>query len=399
MYTICMFVEDYIDVLLGFKDGKKFDIELSDSHVLLSIGKQSLNGVGLTDRQLVLVKRILNSYSQQLIDNGYTDLDFTNTKLPLREINRSRWIKISKEKIAVRFIFNKKLISVLEDLRLKGIGSDYNKQEKIHYYTYNEKTLYAIVNAFKDKHFDIEENIISTFEILENMTNNKKDYIPGIYNYKLKNLKQKAIDIMVSSIGEPSTENLALYKDRQDKYGLCYFDEEELNKSTFNLTSLTKKIVERKKNHVLIKPDNYTIDNVVESVLELHRFPILVLVNEAKALDTIVECQQRFKNIIPNEDVSVLFRKDNDKVGKQFNEYIRNNNLNNTLDNNTKIVYISNNKLPKPLLKSDWKASLVWSFESERTNAKIVDYLNEFDLVIHYDNNKSYMLRNLIETI
>ena len=51
-----------------------------------------------------------------------------------------------------------------------------------------------------------------------------------------------------------------------------------------------------------------------------------------------------------NESCSVLFRLDNDADGAEFNQYIKRNNLNNLVDNNTKIVYISNNKIPKPML-------------------------------------------------
>ena len=34
------------------------------------------------------------------------------------------------------------------------------------------------------------------------MKNNKDDYIPGVYNLKLKNLNNKAINHIISAIGE-----------------------------------------------------------------------------------------------------------------------------------------------------------------------------------------------------
>ena len=39
----------------------------------------------------------------------------------------------------------------------------------------------------------------------------------------------------------------------------------------------------------------------------------------------------------------------------QFNQYVKSQGLNNIVDKNTKIVYISNNKIPKPLMKSGFR--------------------------------------------
>lgn len=393
-----MYVEDYLDILLGFKESYEFKIDNSDHGLLLSISRQS-HRIGLTDRQLILLQSKLEKYIPQFKNYGYDNFDFTQTKLPLRELDRSRWIKIIDNKIAVRFVFNKKLLNVLENLRLQGIESDYNKDSKIHYYEYDERNLFEIVASFKDKKFIIDENITETYEKLLEMKENAQKYIPGIYNYKLKNLNQTAIDYMISAIGEPNLDNLALYKDRQHQFGLHHFDEHELNQSVFNLTTLSKKIINRNKRNILISPDNYTLDNICETLLELHRFPLLVLLREDTALDDIIECQKRFKNFIANEDVSVMFRKDNDKEGKIFNDYLKNTGINKPLDLNTKVVYITNTKLPKPLLQSEWKASAVLSFDCTRTGSRTVTYLNEFDLVMYYDNEASYMLRNTIEKV
>ena len=51
----------------------------------------------------------------------------------------------------------------------------------------------------------------------------------------------------------------------------------------------------------------------------------------------------RLQNVwIPEEDK---------KITDPFNQYITEQELNNSVDKSTKVVYINNNKLPKPLLK------------------------------------------------
>ena len=96
--------------------------------------------------------------------------------------------------------------------------------------------------------------------------------------------------------------------------------------------------------------------------------------------------------------MSVLFRTENN-IDKRFNEYIRDNGLNNPLDNTTKIVYINSNKFPKPLLKSNWKPNTVLCMGSYRLNEKVNDYINAFDLVIHYDDQITSFNRTKVQTL
>ena len=218
------------------------------------------------------------------------------------------------------------------------------------------------------------------------MNNNEEDHIPGIYSFKLKNLTDKAINFMVSSIGKPSKENLAIYNDRKEQLGLYHFEQEELENSLNALTVLSKKIVTRKLYTVLISPEKYPIERVIESLLELNRFPILVILPNENPLDNLIKLHKGLTNIIFEQDTSVLFRVDND-TGRNFNEYIKTNKLNNPIDSNTKVVYINTNKFPKPLLKSNWIPSAVLTIGSQRMNTK--PFLTELDLVIHYDTDIS----------
>ena len=66
------------------------------------------------------------------------------------------------------------------------------------------------------------------------------------------------------------------------------------------------------------------------------------------------------KNVVAPEDVSVMHRrKAGTDSGKNYNEYVHEQKINNALAKNTKIVYITNKKVPKPLVKSDWRPSTV----------------------------------------
>ena len=397
--------ESCIEILSGTHPTHKYSGEgtdNSDKSLLLSFARQSFRGIPFTDRQYELAKTKINLYRQILLDNDVdVDTAINNLRLPLRTIDRSRWIGIRDKDdldyIAVRFSFNKKLISAIESFRSKENKKLYDDSLKIHYFPLNEVNIYNIINLLRDKNFKIEDDLNEKYKVLEMMNNNRKNYIPGVYGFKLKNLNTKAVEYIISDVGEePTPDNLALYRDRKDLYGIEHFDTEDLNHSLANLTTLSQKVVKRQKTKILINSDTFNVNQIAETVLELNRYPILVCLDESKDdLEQLNKVFLSFRNIFSNEDSTVLYRKDNDNLeNKQFNEYIRSNFLNNSLASSSKIVYTTQDKLIKTLLKNPWRPKSALVFGCSRSN-KMDIYLNELDLVMYYDNDVSPFLRDI----
>lgn len=401
--TIDNTAESCIEILSGVHPTHEFDgtgVDKSDKTLLLSLTKQLFKGTAFTDRQYELAKSKIILYKELLEKEGINvDSCIDTLRMPLRTIDRSKWIGIREydgsAHIAVRFTFNKKLISVIDGLRyaIKNKKQQYDEVLKIHYFPLTESNIYKIIKLFEGKNFTIEEELQKKYEVISMMHNNKKDYIPGVYSFKLKNLAQKAVDYIVTDIGaEPNEDNLSLYKDRRYMYGIEHFDESDVLESCKNLTTLSKKIVEREHTQVLVDERKYTTDNVIESVLELNRYPLLVILSEENDLEELTQLHQSLRNIFPQEDHCVLYRKDNNSYSNtEFNKYIKENKLNNSLDVSTKIVYTKHNKLVKTLLKSEWRPKSAFVFGCTRTNKNTV-YINELDLVMFYDTDVSPFL-------
>jgi len=394
-------VEDYLEILAGLSNkdtNSKFLLEKPDYNLITSLARQTFRQTPYTDRQYELAKKKLLEYKDQFESNGYNSLqqDLSNLRMPIREIDRSKWIRYvendSATYIGVRFTFNKKLIEALEKLSKYEETRLYDKVEKVHYYECSEVSLYNIVDILKDKNFEIQEEIQTCFEQISFMNTNWQDYLPGIYKLKLKNLHQSAINYAISHIGEPTQENLFRYADKKQTFGLHHFDQEDLNLSLNNLTTLSKKIVQRKSTRIQINPTEYNTDRLAESLLEMHRFPILVILNENENdLEHIVQFNNSFKNIFLAEDISVMYRKDNtSKENTDFNTFVKDNKLNNPLANSTKIVYVNNTKINKVLLNSQWKPeTIVLCDSSPIIGNKWKNYLSQFDLNIFYQEEMS----------
>jgi hypothetical protein len=407
-------LEDCIEHLVGIqsRETDKFDIDSSDYNLLTSLARQTFKGTAYTDRQAELAKQKLLQYKDQFDANGYNiDDSYSNLRMPLRSIDRSRWVKVFDEEhlisdeegpwIGVRFIFQKKLITAIERMN-KFLGEGlYDKVEKIHYFKFNENTCYEIINTFNENNnFEVEDQLLEYYEKLLEMKKNQDKYIPGIYSFKLKNLHEKSFNFAISSIGEPNIDNLCNYYDKKDQFGLEHFDQEELQQSLKSLTPLAQKVVNRSQASIFVNNKEHTVNNLAEVVLELYRFPLVIVLHEDTCYDHLTQFNKAFQNIIPSERMSVMFRLDNTPEGKPFNEYIKQHNLNNVVDKDTKIVYISSNKIPKPLLKSEWfPSAAITTFAGKAYgDAKTSTYIGELDLIIHYDNQLSPFMRK-IETI
>ena len=97
-------VEDCLEIMTAYSEilvSPPFELLERDKKILQSIASKTFKGIGLTDKQLAVVKKILlANYALQFTDRGI-DLFKSLEQLrgPLRELDRSTFIKIKKVKI------------------------------------------------------------------------------------------------------------------------------------------------------------------------------------------------------------------------------------------------------------------------------------------------------------
>lgn len=401
-------IEDLLEILAGLRSDHKIEIEKSDATIMYSIARQVFNGTALTDRQYSLVEEKLQKYKSQFLNEHNFDIAINQLKYPLREIDRSKYIKIVSHEemvgpnnvyesykqdwkwIKVRFPFSKKLILCLEKISKKDYHHE--KGSHIHYFKFTEKNTYDLVNVFKDKNFTIDTELLEHYSKINMFVENHTDFLPGIKDYTLVNFLPISKKAFENSIGEPSIKNLYKFKDRKFLYGIHFFDEAEVDKSLENVSALTKKIVNRTKQSIFVNNSKFTIEQLTTSISELERYPLLVILDNEDAYEKLSELYAQFSLVLPSQSQSVMFRLDN-KDNKKFNDFVRNNNLNNVVDKDTKIVYINKEKIPKPLLKTNIYFNAALYTNSIRPTQRIGMYLNSIDLTIHYDENVSQFMR------
>ena len=103
------------------------------------------------------------------------------------------------------------------------------------------------------------------------------------------------------------------------------------------------------------------------------------------------------KNLVDPKDISVLVRLPNKGTGAEFNTYVKDNGINNSLANTTKIVYINSKKIPKPLVQSTWRPESVICCDGSKNYTKVDTFLYESDLVFNI-NGQTSMFLNFYDT-
>lgn len=373
-----------------------YTLNNSDVSILSSIARQLAKGIAMTDRQYELVKTKLLEYSDQYASNNIDINDVCqNLMFPLRVIDRSHWIKVLRYKdddiLGIRFPFNKKVIQHVESLR-KLQPADVKYEDNTHYFPMTAQNVFALVeiaNRFESK-FTIHDAILEIYNQLRVYEDNKEDYLPGIFDLKIKNIPQEAIEYLENELGPLSVDNLELYFDRRNLFGIHSFPE-NVTVSINKHTPLSQKIIKRESSDLIINKDSYSFNELVSSINDIKRFPVLIVLDEKSAHDQLVQTFTSLYNFIDASQISVMFRLDGSD--NPFNNYVKEKKINNPVDKNTKVVYISNSKLPKPLLNADWKPncaiSYMGSVKFSSQSRVIRDYLTNFDLHMIYDDSSN----------
>tara|TARA_X000000950_G_scaffold285820_1_gene392797 strand:- start:1207 stop:2436 length:1230 start_codon:yes stop_codon:yes gene_type:complete len=388
-------------------------VAISDKVILRSMYKQLSRQTPMTDRQYALVKQKLLTYGRFWQQNKIDIQEhINNLKYPLREIDRSHWLKIlhynGEEILGIRFPFNKKVIDRIEELRRLSSQKVAEYKDCTHYFALTPQNIFGLVeiaNRFNSK-FVIHKEITEIYNQLLEYSKNKDEYVPGVYSNEVKNIPQVAVQNLQDDLGKCDWQSLALYYDRRFLYDLNAWDLADVKYSVSKYSTLAQDIIQRKQAVHLINRKLTNINDLISAVMEIKRLPMLVVLDNDTAHDNLFEVHNALKYIIPANEMSVLFRKDGDDP---FNEYIKGQGLNNLVDNNTKIVYISSNKLPKPLLSlivnKVWNPSSSLTFNGTKlTMNHVSGFLENMDLRIVYDatasgfydrNERKYIRANL----
>ena len=351
-----------------------------DKGVLFSFAAQLRKGLAFTERQAELALKILdrNRDSYAVVENFTNLLQNPIFKNPFRIVDTAKTISIARvdnnEFIAVKYPFNHKTNNALSFISKKT----YDKNLKALLISLNENNIVRLVE-FGRGDFDIDSRLLDYYKKIKDIQNNPENYVPCIdwnNTVELKNTTNSMEKFFAANMNGSDLHDMLLSK----LMGLYLTNAAKSHVTNSSIHPLTKSIILEKHRRFAIK--NYNNIDICNFLSEVDTWPVLLVMNDDKSSTTILNQWTHSLTAagVDRRHISVLFRSQTDRL---FNEFVKNNSLNNLVTEETKVVVIKY-KTPKILYKIDFRPKIVIStsaFYAHFTNQRIIDY---HPLVMYY---------------
>lgn len=363
-----------------------FDKELlapRDRSILYSMASQLKKSIALTENQASLAVKIIrdNNHIYKTIEGLDSFLNNPKYKNPFRIVDWGRKIFLhSNETIGIKFPFNASFIKLLEKIPSRKI---FDTSTKSHTYKLTEDNIYRIVELFSSQEFDIDPIIYSWYQEIVKIRNHLEEFIPtaDIVDNQIEILNCNRI--AETYFNENKTDNLISNAILCKKMGLNFTKSFKDYVSALDINPYIKKILFHDKYHSFVrKSEMFNNKSIAELIKEINNYPILFFMSETP------EFSEDFENLIANlnavgienKDMSVLFRSD---YNNKFNQFIKDNDLNNFYNEDTKIVFLKY-KIPKFLYKLSFNPSMIISNSLLYVHYTAQKMIESHPLVLYY---------------
>lgn len=348
-----MDVESIIGLLIKAAKHNDTHIRLSDKKMLFKLSPRITRG--FTAHQQTIASSLISKYSQYFIDKN---IDITNTSFS-KTIDRVIKMKLQlhEHKIHIEFIKDFALTkvgrAVVGDLlsKINMINYDYANSKMVCYANArNLKKILAVAES-NSVHFTemlIQDEIIALRDKIEEFAPPILSYSEGEFNLSGSPFLQKKFKELADTSNVFNVITTA-------RKMLINIDDSVLNlvKSEHYAT---RRISQSKVQFLTLSPDNpdTKLEDLATALVNLNHLPVLVVVSENDALTVVKSLADQFlKDGVDRSKINVFFRLPQEHPDcNEFKEYVKENKLNSFIDTTTKVVFISDKRLPKRLVTS-----------------------------------------------
>lgn len=360
------------------------DIPKKDKRILLSLAKQLNSGIFLTENQANLLIKIINENCNQLsaVISNLTEVVRSPqwTKM-FREVKRVKKIHISPEfpeNFVVEFSFNTRLKEKMMQLTATLKGNMFVSGQK-YVIPLTEENLQLVTNTFAKDGFEIDEKIQVFCQEIEKIKNTiiTPFDISCLTNEKIK----KAV---TEALGSDYLKDTRLLQDRKIRYQ--YQNTEKIPEN-----SLIDKLANRPNRKVFVDSLTTAFPDLLQSLVTLNRLPVLLIFDGhqiAKDKKSLKLVESAVSTLGIDNDIGIYFRYDKESDVEKFNQDIADLGYNKVLSSTTQLAGISNNKIPKFMIKDRWKPQTVISFTNSFKSNKSYMYCSDIDLIVYYNNTQ-----------
>jgi len=379
LLKIVNFTEPTIEALIPARDSK----------VLRSLATSIASNFFITENQSRLLMKILKDNSKKM--TNFSEEISLALQEPMwsrsfRHIEQIKKLYIKKNEeqepiLVVEFTFNSEIRKTLTGLGKKLDGGLNSSNQKVWPIELTEQNIVLVYEALEPLGFEVDEIVKNHYQTIKSWSEQEIRDQFLLTNIEHQNF-QKAI---TADLGIETAIDQNIINDRSIRYQ--FFTENAKNHGE----TLTETIANRSKSRVWVDKNQHSVTEVISSLVELRRLPLLVV------FDTIVN-DKYLKNLkILSESleengifdgVGIYFRlpNDEDEMGKQFNNFIAEKKYNQRLDDRLKVAAVMSGKIPKFFLSTPWKPMSVITLDTKMglRHGKTSVYSNCCDCIVEW---------------
>lgn len=382
-----MYIEDILGVL-----AIRLQTNPHDSKFVDSFYDQICKGSGLTEKQSVLALKIISKYVDKINIIANTDITpFITTptyRLGIRTLTTVRHISVinvaeEKKLIKVQFPYDETLLQEIKKEMKNFIRAEWVLAEKSWVFSLEDRAIGFFSNWITGKNFTADEEFISYVAQASLVTADFENHIPML---TFENKTAKLINAF-HGIPQLTSDNIvtALFESR--RAGITIWDsnvDTAITESSVN--DVTKRFIKTDPSEPFsINLEENSIQDL-KIILE-NLSPCIVMVPGGNELSKLESAMTLIKDTeIKNSEISVLFRLPKE-TGSDFNQYVRDNNLNSPISDTTKVIFLSG-KIPKTLIESKIKINCVINYNFYNIHYTLANFLKNCHNVINVIANK-----------
>jgi hypothetical protein len=388
-----MFIEDLILTLTSCT------INSFDLKIVNSFSDQIYKSIGFTEKQANLAVSLLKRQKSKLNLVIGADispfLENPKFRFSSRTINYHKLITIIphikyKKAIKVQFPYSEVAIEQIKKGRSKLFHSTWDQNEKSWIFDLSESSILLLMSIFNLNDFHCDEEFLNYVNQIKNIQENIDSLVPMLA------YQDQTIKIINAYPGIPQIPDQDLVKSLffARNLGISTWDDSIYQKiSEQSVDPLVLNFLNSENNKIFeVNLEDSSIFNIAEIIKNL--FPVIFIIPGGSELTKSELALELLKSLgVANSEISVLFRLPNE-TGENFNNFVKNNQLNNPLNEQIKAVFISG-KISKPILESKINFNSVVNFSEYNVHYTIREFIRSHKNVIHINDHKSQRRLNL----
>jgi hypothetical protein len=372
-----------------------------DAGIMESFDNQISKQLGLTEKQRNLALRIIKNNASSLssfCDRPISDiLENPVFRLPLRILKNTKKISIIDHVvhgrvIQIEFPFDEEKIKKIREQKEQINLVTWESDKSAWILSLEEAAIRFLINVIGEEDYDLDEEFFDYLTQAKNILENIEQYVPMLV------LNQDGPKIANSPKNLPilTSKDVVSAVFEARRLGILTWDESIAQHITiFHLPESIKEFLTNDYDHVTLIDSQKNSINCLDTIVK-YLSPCLIIIPGGSELEKTSMAYDYLKSQgIKNSEISAMFRLPSD-TGADFNNFVKNSELNNPITDSTRIVFVST-KLPKSVLKSKIRFNSIINMGTHSAHHTIREFMkNHENLVIFSEISK---LKNIRERL